>query len=290
MTAPDPAPWTIERVLRWATDDLRKRGSSSPRLDAELLLGHVLGSTRVEMVIDAQRPLSPDELGGYRKLHQRRRRGEPVAYLRGTREFYGRPFVVDPRVLIPRPETELLVQVALQRTAHLRLSARVLDLCTGSGCVAITLARERPTTVVRGSDVSGDALEVARDNALRLGAQIGLLQSDCYDGLDRLRGRLDLITANPPYIPDAEMEELPPDIREFEPRLALAAGDGFDVVRRLVDGAPDMLAPGGVLAVEVGAGQAPRARRLFEQAGLDEIRASRDYGGHERVISGRVPT
>ena len=290
MTDSHAATWTIERVLGWASTDLRGKGSSSPRLDAELMLGHVLGCSRMELIIDAKRPLSPEELGGYRRLHQRRRRGEPVAYLRGTREFYGRSFVVDRRVLIPRPETELLVQVALRRTQRVRLSACVLDLCTGSGCVAISLAKERPTTLVTASDLSADALDVARDNALRLGAQVGLAQADCYEGLGHFRGQLDLITANPPYIADEEMAELPVDIRDFEPSMALAAGrDGFAVTRRVIDGAPDMLAPNGVLAIELAAGQAPEAQQLFERAGLDAIEVTRDYGGHERIISGRSP-
>src|SRR5688500_14982319 len=155
--------WTVRRVLEWAAQDLRTRSATTPRLDAEVLLAHVLGIDRVHLIIESDRPLSRDELDGYRALHVRRRAAEPVAYLLGHREFYGRQFRVDPRVLVPRPETEILVEVALRRTRHLSLAARVLDLCTGSGCVAITLGRERPTTRVLGVDVSEDALRVARD-------------------------------------------------------------------------------------------------------------------------------
>lgn len=280
--------WTIGRVVAWAAEDLRARGSTSPRLDAELLLGHVLGCDRVELIVDAERPLSPDELSTYRQLHRRRRQGEPVAYLRGQREFYGRSFRVDRRVLVPRPETELLVEIALRRTWPRRLSARVLDLCTGSGNVAITLAKERPTTCVIASDISVDALTVARDNALRLGAQIGLCQSDVYTALYAHRGQVNLITANPPYIADDDMGTLPRDVRDFEPRIALAAGpDGLDIVGRVVREAPIMLAAGGIVAIEVAAGQAPAARQLFEESGLVDIETARDYGGHERVVSGR---
>src|SRR5690606_22166529 len=139
-SAPAADAWTVRRVLQWAADDLRARGVESPRLEAELLLSMVLGLDRVGLVLQHDRPLAKDELAAYRALHVRRRGGEPVAYLRGSREFYGRPFVVDRRVLVPRPETELLVEVGLARTRHLTLDLRALDLCTGSGCVAITIA------------------------------------------------------------------------------------------------------------------------------------------------------
>src|SRR5262249_39431210 len=154
----------------WAAEDFRARGLDTPRLDAELLLGHALSCTRVQLVIDGGRLLEPAELGRFRDLVRRRRAREPVAYLVGVREFYGRTFRVDKRVLVPRPDTETLVEEALERTRHVSMSMRALDLCTGSGCVAVTLARERPTSAVTGTDVSADALAVARDNALRLGA------------------------------------------------------------------------------------------------------------------------
>lgn len=280
-------PWTIRRVLAWSTDDLRARGFDSPRLDAELLLGHVLAVDRVALIIDAARPLSAPELARYKGLHQRRRAGEPVAYLLGQREFYGRLFRVDKRVLVPRPDTETLVDVALERTRRLSLSARALDLCTGSGCVAITLACERPTTPVLGVDVSEGALAVARANALRLGAvQVGWLRSDLFASVPT-QLRFDLITANPPYIADDEIPALMADVRDFEPRLALAGGvDGLDLIRRIVTEAPAHLAEGGVLAMEVGAGQAPDVAALLQAAGYRAVESRRDYGGHERVVSG----
>lgn len=280
--------WSIGKVLTWASQDLKARGSSSPRLDAELLLAHVLGCDRIKLITDSERPLESEELAAYRQLHQRRRRGEPVAYLRGEREFYGRSFLVDERVLVPRPETELLVEVAMRRTRHFHLVARSLDLCTGSGCVAITLKKERPTTMVLAGDISAEALEVAAINCERHSALVGLVRSDLFEGFASCRGRLDLVTANPPYIPEAEMAELPADIRDFEPRLALAAGaHGLDVTKRIADQALAMLARGGVLAIEVMAGAAPEVARLFASAGLSDIEVARDYGGHERVVSGR---
>lgn len=293
MTSPSEPPidvWTIRRVVAWATDDLKKRGMSSPRLDVELLLGRILGLDRVGLLIDAERPLDKAELAGYRAMHMRRRAGEPVAYLLGVREFYGRPFRVDPRVLIPRPDTEILVEAALARTKHLSLSARVLDLCTGSGCVAVSLARERPTSRVLGADLSEGALVVARENAIRLGAvNAGFLRSDLFAGLPS--GLVfDLITANPPYIPDAEIAGLQPDIRDYEPHLALVGGaDGLDLARRIIAAAPARLARGGVLAMEIGAGQAGAVAELFAASGFEAIIRHLDYGGHERVVSAARP-
>lgn len=280
--------WTIRRVVAWATDDLRKRGNSSPRLDVELLLGKVLGMNRVGLLCDAERPLAKTELSTYRELHQRRRAGEPVAYLLGVREFYGRPFLVDRRVLVPRPDTETLVEVALARTQRVSLSARVLDLCTGSGCVAITLARERPTTHVLATDISEGALAVARQNALRLGAvTTGFVQSDVFEALDAGCDRFDLITANAPYITDGEFPSLAVDIRAFEPRVALTSGaDGLGVMRRIVEQAPLFLATSGVLAVEMGSDQSDAVTALFTEAGFHDVQMKRDYGGHPRVVSG----
>lgn len=282
------APWTIRRVLAWAVDDLKKRGYSSPRLDAELLLCHVLKQDRIKLILEAERPLEKTELNRYRELFQRRRNGEPVAYLLGVREFYGHPFRVDRRVLIPRPDTETLVEVGLERTRHLDLSARVLDLCTGSGCVAISLAKERPTTCVLGLDISSDAIVVARDNMVRLGAvNCAFGQSDLYAALVQQSPKFDLITANPPYIPDGEIPALEVDIRGFEPHLALAGGgDGLSIMQRVVSDAPKFLAKSGVLAVEMMTGQGPAVAALFEQCGFIDIVIKKDLGARERVVSG----
>lgn len=283
--------WTIRRVLAWSADDLKKRGSTSPRLDAELLLGRVLKMDRVGLLLDAERPLAKPELTAYRELHQRRRVGEPVAYLLGVREFYGRPFRVDKRVLIPRPDTEALVEVALERTRRLSLCARVLDLCTGSGCVAVSLARERPTTRVLGADLSADALVVAVENGIRLGAvNCGFVRSDLFGAFREGRDRFDLITANPPYIAEDEIPTLAVDIRGFEPHLALTGGpDGLVVLRRIVAEAARFLDEEGVLAVEIGSDQGEAARALFTEAGFRDVQTRKDYGGHERVISGIRP-
>ena len=280
--------WSIARVLGWAADDFKARGLVSPRLDAELLLGFVLGLDRIRLILDSTRPLTTEELTQYRELIKRRRRGEPIAYIRGEREFYGHNFRVDSRVLVPRPDTETLVGVALARTQQRSLYGRALDLCTGSGCVAIAFALERPTWRVTGTDRSADALALARENALRLGAIFPTrwLEGDLFGALSEAT-RFDLITANPPYIPDGEIAELDPDVRDFEPRQALAGGaDGLDFVRRILKDAPGYLSPEGVLALEIGYDQAERTAALFAEHGYRAIERTRDYGGIERVVSG----
>ena len=255
-----------------------------------MLVAFALGIDRTRVIIESLRPLEPAELALLRDLVKRRRSREPIAYLRGEREFYGRPFRVDARVLIPRPDTEALVDVALARTAHVSLSMRLLDLCTGSGCVAITMARQRPTSKVLASDLSPDALAVARDNAYRLGAyNVAFVESDLFANIPA-GSRFDVITANPPYIATAEIEGLMADVRDFEPRSALDGGaDGLDLVRKIIDGAPAFLDDGGVLAMEVGAGEAPATRALLEERGYGEIAVDRDYGKIERVVSGVRP-
>jgi release factor glutamine methyltransferase len=279
--------WTIEDLVKWATDDFRARGIDNPRLDAEVLVAWALGIDRVRVIIDGKRPLDPPELSRLRELVKRRRTHEPVAYLRGEREFYGRRFKVDRRVLIPRPDTETLVETGLERTRHVSMSMRALDLCTGSGCVAITLARQRPTSRVHATDLSADALVVARENALRLGAyNVSFSLGDLFDAVPTT-SRFDLVTANPPYIPSSDLAGLSPDIRDFEPKLALDGGvDGLDVLRRIVAEGPKWLVPGGVLAVEVGAEEAREVARSFEARGFRDVTATKDYGKIERVVSG----
>ena len=279
-------PWTIGKVVSWATDDFRARGFETPRLEAEVLLAHALSVPRMTILIEPARPLAPDELARYRGLISRRRTREPVAYLTGAREFYGRSFAVDASVLIPRPDTETLVDVALARTAARSLYGRALDLCTGSGCVAITLCRERPTWRVTGTDLSSAALAVARRNAHALGAHtLALLEGDLYGPV--AGQKFELVTANPPYIPDAEIETLDADVRSFEPRMALSGGpDGHALNRRVIAEAPRVLVKGGVLAVEIMAGTADAVSEMFVTAGFREVVAARDYGGNDRVVSG----
>lgn len=284
-----PKSWTIGSLVKWATDDFRARGIENPRLDAELLVAHALKIDRMRVILDSARPLEGAELALLRDLVKRRRSYEPIAYLRGEREFYGLKFRVDKRVLVPRPDTETLVDAALARSTHVSMSMRQLDLCTGSGAVAIAMARQRPTAQVYASDISADALAVARENALRLGAyNVAFVETDLFAAF--AGERFDVITANPPYIPTAELATLMPDVREHEPRLALDGGvDGLSLVRRIVEDAPSHLEESGLLAMEIGAGEAPATVALFEARGFTDVRVHRDIARIERVVSGVHP-
>jgi len=287
---PDPQTWTIGTLVRWATDDFRTRGIESPRLDAELIVGHALSLSRTQVIMHLDRPLEETELAALRALVKRRRAREPMAYLKGEREFYGRMFAVDKRVLVPRPDTEVLIDVALRRTADRALSCRTLDLCTGSGCVALTLAKERPTAHVFATDISEEALAVASDNRARLGAyRVAFATGDLFGAVPAEK-TFDLIVSNPPYIPSADIEGLMPDVRDFEPRLALDGGDdGLDLIRRIVAESPKYLANDGILALELGAGEAPDVRELFLAQGFQDVEVAKDIARIERVVSGRRP-
>jgi release factor glutamine methyltransferase len=282
--------WSIRRVLAWAADDLKRRGNEGGRLDVELLLGRVLKLDRIGLIMQSERPLLANELAAFRALFKRRRLGEPVAYLLGEREFYGISLRVDARVLIPRPDSERLVEVALERTRARSMLGAALDLCTGSGCVAIAFARQRPTWSVTASDISAEALALASENAHRTGAirNLRLVQGSLFAAVGGQR--FNLITANPPYIATAELETLPVDVRDFEPRLALDGGpDGLDLVRQIAAQAPSQLAAGGVLALEIGADQGPATLGILQAHGYQDLQLARDLGGRDRVVSGGAP-
>lgn len=228
---PGPARTVLE-VVRLSTGYLEDRGSESARLDAELLIGHALALQRIDLYLQYDRPLEDAELDSVRELLRRRGRGEPVAYLTGRREFYGRSFRVSPAVLIPRPETETLVQLALRAAEGPEAGLRIADLGTGSGCVACTLAAELPGATIIASDLSREALAVAVENAEALGvaSRVLLVEGDWADGLV---GEVDLVVSNPPYVTSADMELLPRDLG-YEPRLALDGGpDGLDAYRSI---------------------------------------------------------
>ena len=289
-TAAGDGVWSIKRVLSWAADDLKRRGNESARLEVELLLGRVLGLDRIGLIMQSERPLTPAELGQFRELFKRRRTGEPVAYLLGEREFYGIMLRVDARVLVPRPDTERLVEVALERTRERSMLGRALDLCTGSGCVAIAFARQRPTWRVTASDISEGALAVATGNAHRSGAirNLRLVQGSLFEGVSG--ERFELITANPPYIAAGELAELPVDVRDFEPRLALDGGeDGLDLVRLIAAQAAAHLTPGGLLALEIGADQGRKSLDILREHGYRDVELARDLGSRDRVVSGYGP-
>jgi release factor glutamine methyltransferase len=284
-----PAQWTIRTLLGWMTQDFQQLGLPSPRLDAELLIAHVLAVERVRLYMDLDRPLSAAELASVRALVVRRRQREPVAYLTGVREFYRRAFAVTPDVLIPRPDTECLVERALQLLAA-DSSARVLDLCTGSGAIAVTLAGERPNITVVATDLSPAALALALANAERHGvaARMTGYEGDLFAALPA-GSQYDLITANAPYLRADELPELAPEL-QHEPRMALVAdADGFGVLTRLCAESSAWLAAGGTLLLEVGAGQAEKvAQLLAADVRLDQVQLHKDLAGIERVVEARA--
>ena len=278
---------TLGEVLRLSTAHLERHGSPTARLDAELLLGHALDLGRVELYTSFERPLGDDELAACRELIARRAKREPVAYILGRWGFRGLDVDVDRRVLVPRPETELVVDRCLLLLDGVPSPAAV-DVGTGSGAIALALASEVAGAAVCGCDVSDDALEVARGNGARLGIDVEWVRSDLLDGLDGRR--FHLIVSNPPYVAAAEVEDLEPEVRDWEPRGATVAGaSGLEVVERLVSAAPAALEPGGALVIEVGAGQAGAASRLMEAAGLGGVERDRDHAGIERIVWGRAP-
>jgi release factor glutamine methyltransferase len=288
MPAVGAETWTIRRIVTWMAQDFEKRGIESARLDADLLVAHVLGVPRVNLYMDLDRPLEPTELASIRGLVPRRRAREPIAYILGRREFYGRSFAVGPAVLVPRPETELLVERTLEALGQ--GPSRVLDLCTGSGCVAATLAAERESISVVATDVSEEAAKIARDNVESLGvaARVDVRVGDLYAPVDA-ESPFDAIVANPPYVTEEEMKGLAADVRDHEPHLALVAGtDGLDVIRRIIDGAFGHLAAGGLLAIEVGAGQGEHVAELLREAGFAEVAVVPDLAGTGRVVEGRI--
>lgn len=256
--------------------------SGLSRLEGRLLLAAVLGLPIETLIAHPERAVDEGRAKRFVDLAARRARGEPLAYLVGEKEFYGRRFCVSPAVLVPRPETEVLIDVALAKLRNMS-SARVLDLGTGSGCIAVTLAAECPSACVTAVERSAAALQVARGNADRLGARVRFLAGDWYAGL---AGTFDVIVANPPYV--AAADEHLADL-QHEPQSALVSGaDGLDDLRRIVAGASAYLAPAGTLLVEHGHDQAAAVRALFVTAGFADIASHRDLAGIERVCSGRV--
>ncbi len=280
---------TLMEVVKLSTGYLGSHGSDSPRLDAELLAATALGIRRLDLYLQFDRPLEEEQLGMIRELVRRRGDGEPVAQITGEREFHGRPFTVTPDVLIPRPDTETLVGLALARARSLSPDGSGLsigDIATGSGCIAVTLAAELPGARVVGTDVSEAALAVARANASRHGVHVEMLHGSWAEPL--AGGCFDLLVANPPYIRSADLAGLARDVRDHEPMLALDGGDdGLDAYRAMFPSLAASLAPGGWAAVEIdigaaGAVAAIGAERLGPEVGTAE---HLDLTGRPRVVS-----
>lgn len=292
MDATTTPAWTLRKILDWTTGFFDKKQLDSPRLAAEMLLAHVLKCQRIRLYTDLHRPMSDEELATIRDLVKRAGAHEPIQYLTGRASFYSLDFDVTPDVLIPRPETETLVDHALAFLKG-RSEPRVLDLCTGSGCVAAAIAANAKSAFVVATDVSLPALDVARRNIdrLKLADRVTLLCGDLFDALKTLVDArpFDLIVANPPYIATAQIAALDVNVRDYEPRLALDGGaDGLDPHRRILAGAGDRLVSGGKLMMEIAYDQQDAATHLLSRDDrFDDVRAYRDLAKQPRVVTAR---
>jgi release factor glutamine methyltransferase len=288
-TPATPTVWTIKSLLNWTTGFLAKKGIDNPRAEAQILLAHVLHCKKVDLLVRYEEEPSEAERTRFRELIQRRVAGWPVAYLVGTRDFYLLSFDVSPAVLIPRPETETLVLESLSFLKPLA-NPSVLELGTGSGCIAVSIAHQRKDARVTAIDISPDALDVARRNAARNGVaeRITFLQGDLFAPIPP-GSSFDLVVSNPPYIAPAEFESLSPDVRDHEPRVALDGGpDGLTFYRRIAAGVGPHLTRGGRLLVEIGYTQEEAVRAIIAAApDLEPGRTLKDMAGHPRVVTAR---
>ncbi|HEY5542949.1 MAG TPA: peptide chain release factor N(5)-glutamine methyltransferase [Candidatus Binatia bacterium] len=282
----------VAEVLRQGARRLLAAGIENGRLDAEVLLGYVLGNSREQLLLAANAPISHGQNDAYDRILARRLEREPVAYITGTREFWSLDFYVTRAVLIPRPESERLVEVALALASDLDAgkTIRIADLGTGSGAIAVALAKELPAAEIFAVDLSADALAVARRNAARHGVanRIKFVRGDLFEAIGA-RAALHLIVSNPPYIPSAEIAGLEPEVSRWEPRAALAGGpDGLDCYRRIAAHASKCLMRHGSVALEFGAGMGTAVTGLFESAAVwNHVRTYKDYAGNDRVVAAR---
>ncbi len=285
--------WTIQKLLAWITEYLTKNQVDAPRLSAEMLLSHVLSMKRIELYAQFDRAVEKESLDRLHDLVKRASQHEPVAYLIGRAEFYSLEMEVTRDCLIPRPETELLVQRAIELLRKRDGSQHVCDLCTGCGCIAIAVAKNCPTAHVVATDISDQALAVAARNVEKhgLGERIELLCGDLFDPivphLDATSW--DLIVCNPPYVSTAEYEALDRNVKDYEPKTALLAGeDGLDIYRRIVEKIDRFLKPDGALLLEIGYAQGPAIRDLLEQTDLfSDIKVEKDHQNNDRVVTAR---
>ena len=286
--------WTIEELLTWTRNSFADAGIASPRLDAELLLADALQVSRIQLYTCFDKPIAEEERSRFRKYVARRRQREPVAYILGQKGFYGRDFTLRPCCLIPRPETELLVEVGLSALVDNGVdSARAVDVGAGSGCVGVTIAAENPDATVLLVDIERDCLDVTIANAQALGveSQISTGESDVLANVISDIGpispkwrNVDLVISNPPYVTVGERSELQPEITGFEPEQALFAGeDGLAIIRRLVTDSPPILRPGGTLAFEFGHGQHAAVLELLDSGVWTDVAIRDDLAGIPRV-------
>lgn len=292
---PDDAPWTVGRLLQWTAPFFARKEVDAPRLSAELLLAHVLAVPRLKLFTNYDQVVEPAKLEAFRALVKRAAEHEPIAYLTGRAFFFSLEFAVTPAVLIPRPDTETIVENVLQlaRNTPGLEAPRILDLCTGSGCVAAAIAHHLKSASVIASDISAEAIAVANANFERLGlaGRIHIRLGDLYEALNEPTdlAPFHLIVANPPYIPSAEIPKLDRNVRDYEPVTALDGGpDGLDLHRRILAGAGQRLLPGGRIFLEIQFDHGPAALGLVaEHPGLADWRVLKDQAGNDRVLSAR---
>lgn len=284
--------WTILSLIQWSEGYLAEKGVESPRLNAELLLAAALGYDRIDLYTRFDKPLTRDELDRYKSLFIRRANREPLQYILGYVDFYGRRFTVRRGVLIPRPETEHVIEATIELIRETeKKTLRILDIGTGSGCIAITLAAEIENAHITAIDISHDALEVARENAVKYGmnGRISLQEADILQANAAIpgAGSYDMVVANPPYIPIHEWDELAEEVKMHEPRYALTDdADGLTYIKRIAEIAPGLLKKDGWLICEIGHEQFDSVQMLFSSHGARDIRHWNDLSGIKRIIGG----
>jgi release factor glutamine methyltransferase len=285
--------WTITKLLNWVTQFLTDKGIESPRLSAELLLSHVLGLKRIELYTQYNKAVEKPELDKLRELVRRAGQNEPIAYLVGKTEFYSMEINVTPDCMIPRPETELLVQRAIEFLRTRNGNQFVCDLCTGSGCIAVAIAKNFPNAKIIATDICDAALAVASTNVEKHSLQdkIKLLSGDLFDPIiPQLDvGKFDLIVCNPPYVSSSEYEKLAQNVKDYEPRMALFAGeDGLDIYRRIIEKVDAFLKPDAALILEIGYAQGHAITEMFEQTGIfSEIKIEKDFHDNDRIVTAK---
>ena len=285
--------WTVQRILHWTTDYLGQKQIESPRLEAELLLAHARNCARIRLYTDFETALTDDERVRMRELVKRRAQREPLAYITGRKEFYGRNFAVGKGILVPRPETETLVDVCLNRIDR-NVPQRICEVGFGSGCVSITLAKQRPLCTIWASDISETAMSFATQNvtAHAVSQQVRLLNGDAFAPiLKESSERFEGIVSNPPYLRTDELAGLAAEVRDYESHKALVSGiDGLDLVRTLIVESVSLLKPGGWMALEVDPLQCRLVQQLFEEAGFTNIRIHKDQSRNDRVVEATAGT
>jgi release factor glutamine methyltransferase len=285
--------WTIQKLLNWVTEYLDTKGIESARLSSELLLSHVLGLKRIELYTQFDKQVPQEQLDLLHGMIKRAGLHEPVAYLTGGTEFYSLELDITADCLIPRPETELLVQRAIEFLRTRSGVQYICDLCTGSGCIAVAIAKNVPDARVTATDISSAALEVAARNVEkhRLNEQIRLLCGDLFEPIIQQLdvNQFDLIVCNPPYVSTAEYEKLDKNVKDYEPASALLAGaDGMDVYRSIIKKVDEFLKPGAALMLEIGYAQGSAVRELLEQPGaFAEIKIEKDLHDNDRIVIAR---